>query len=267
MSDVSPRIVDWLSSVIELLREPMTTMPKLTILGRLRDCYDSTAASWNWRDRDGAFGMMIAPEDIVLPRPTPNACPSGAPTGRQPLITWFTADQDPAGQTSFSVAGTALPRFPRRSTDRRLIQLGMDQQLSIPYRLDGTMFRTFVVARGGKDYSDDDLTLARHIQQSLITVDQQIRTLARLSAERGAADPAAEFELTGRELAVLQLLAEGRTTRCSAHQLGCSPRTVEKHLERCFRKLGVRDRLNAVRVATRAGLIGHSQGADSPSLS
>ena len=267
MSDVSPRIVDWLSSVIELLREPMTTMPKLTILGRLRDCYDSTAASWNWRDRDGAFGMMIAPEDIVLARPTPNACPSGVLSDRQPLITWFTVDQDPPMQTRCSVAGTSLPRSPPPSTDRRLIQLGMDQQLSIPYRLDGTMFRTFVVARGGKDYSDDDLTLARHIQQSLITVDQQIRTLARLSAERGSADLAAEFELTGRELAVLQLLAEGRTTRCSAHQLGCSPRTVEKHLERCFRKLGVRDRLNAVRVATRAGLIGHSQGADSPSLS
>jgi len=80
-------------------------------------------------------------------------------------------------------------------------------------------------------------------------------------------DPAEGFELTGRELAVLQLLAEGRTTRCTAHQLGCSPRTVEKHLERCFRKLDVRDRLNAVRVATQAGLVGHSQGADSPSLS
>jgi hypothetical protein len=27
MSDASPRIVDWLSSVPDLLREPMTTMP------------------------------------------------------------------------------------------------------------------------------------------------------------------------------------------------------------------------------------------------
>ena len=267
MSDVSPRIVDWLSSVIELLREPMTSMPKLTIMGRLRDCYESTAASWNWRDRDGAFGMMIAPEDILLAPPTPDACPSGTLSDRQPLINWFTVDQDQLPPASSTVSGSALPRLPRRRTDRRLIQLGMEQQLTIPYRLDGTMFRTFVVARGGKDYSEDDLTLARHIQQSLITVDQQIRALARLSAERGSADTAADFDLTGRELAVLQLLAEGRTTRCTARQLGCSPRTVEKHLERCFRKLGVRDRLNAVRVATQAGLVGHSQGADSPSLS
>ena len=267
MSDVSPRIVDWLSSVIELLREPMTTMPKQRILGRLRDCYDSTAASWNWRDRDGAFGMIIAPDDILSAWRSSGPYASGAPTDSQPLISWFPADQDPACQTGSPAAGTAGPRFPRQRTDRRLIQLGMEQQLSIPYRLDGTMFRTFVVARGGKDYSDDDLTLARHIQQSLITVDQQIRALARLSADRGSADPAEGFELTGRELAVLQLLAEGRATRCTARQLDCSPRTVEKHLERCFRKLGVRDRLNAVRVATQAGLVGHSQGADSPSLS
>ena len=76
MSDVSPRIVDWLSSVIELLREPMTTMPTQTILDRLRVCYDSTAASWNWRDPDGAFGMISAPEGHL-------AGPAGA--GRVPV--------------------------------------------------------------------------------------------------------------------------------------------------------------------------------------
>lgn len=268
MSDVSPRIVDWLSSVIELLREPMTTMPKQRILDRLRTCYDSTAASWNWRNRNGSFGMMIAPEDILVARSGPEACPTGALPDSHPLITWFATDQDPLAQTKSRMLAADAPQSPRRRTDRRLIQLGMEQQLSIPYRLDGTMFRTFVVARGGKDYSDDDLTLARHIQQSLITVDQQIHALARLSAGRGSAAmaPAADFDLTGRELAVLHLLAKGLTTRASARQLGCSPRTIEKHLERCFRKLGVRDRLNAVRVATQAGLVGHSQGADSPSF-
>ena len=139
----------------------------------------------------------------------------------------------------------------------------MECQLRIPYRLDGTTFRTYSVARGGKEYSDNDLTLAWHIQQSLITVDQQICVLARLSAEHGRGRNAPQTSsLTGRELAVLQLLAEGRTTRASARRLGCAPRTVEKHLERCFRKLGVRDRINAVRVATQAGLVAHSAAQD-----
>ncbi len=115
MSDVSPRIVDWLSSVIELLREPMTTMPKQTILGRLRDCYDSTAASWNWRDQDGAFGMMIAPEDILLARPTPDACPSGALSDRQPLITWFTDRPGSAGADQ--IHGSPAPPYPALHAD------------------------------------------------------------------------------------------------------------------------------------------------------
>ena len=251
MSDVSARIVDWLSSVLELLREPMTTMPTQKILDRLRVSYDSTAASWNWRDPDGAFGMISAPKDILVARPARDACPVGAVNPTGPLMGFTT------GHVRRSPFNSPIPAVVI-SGDRRLIQLGMEHQLSIPYRLDGTMFRTFIVARGGKDYSDDDLMLARHIQQSLITVDQQISVLARASAEHGVAATAADFQLTGRELAVLQLLAEGRTTRASARRLGCAPRTVEKHLERCFRKLGVRDRVNAVRVATQAGLVAHA---------
>ena len=252
MSDVLLRTVDWLSSVLELLREPMTTMPTQTILDRLRTCYDSTAASWNWRDSDGASGMVLAPQDILLARPTRGARPVDPPTHTGPS-TWFAADQHPRLPPHALIPTIVV------SSDRRLIQVGMEHQLSIPYRLDGTMFRTYIVARGGKDYSDDDVMLARHIQQSLITIDQQSGVLARLSAELGMA-PAADFHLTGRELAVLQLLAEGQTTRASARQLGCAPRTVEKHLECCFRKLGVRDRLNAVRVATQAGLVAYSSG-------
>ncbi|HSU37847.1 MAG TPA: LuxR C-terminal-related transcriptional regulator [Propionibacteriaceae bacterium] len=258
MSDVSPRIVDWLCSVMELLREPMTTMPTQKILDRLRACYESTAASWNWRNSDGEIGMIWAPKDIVQ-SPARNTCTSNAFPDTHPLIGWFGTDQNAPTPTRSPKPTTAV------SDDRWLTQLGMECQLRIPYRLDGTTFRTYSVARGGKAYSDDDLTLARHIQQSLITVDRQICVLARLSAEDGRAATATDFQLTGRELAVLQLLAEGRTTRASARRLGCAPRTVEKHLERCFRKLGVSDRLNAVRVATQAGLVAPSQAADSPS--
>ncbi len=37
-------------------------------------------------------------------------------------------------------------------------------------------------------------------------------------------------------------------------RLGCSPRTVEKRLEHVHRKLAVRDRVNAIRVARYLGL-------------
>ena len=54
---------------------------------------------------------------------------------------------------------------------------------------------------------------------------------------------------------VLALVAAGHSNRAIARRLGCAPRTVEKRLEKIFRKLGVRDRLNAVRIAQAWGLV------------
>jgi DNA-binding CsgD family transcriptional regulator len=52
--------------------------------------------------------------------------------------------------------------------------------------------------------------------------------------------------LTEREATVLQLVALGRTNVAIAHLLGTSPRTVAKHLEHIYRKLGVSGRAAAV---------------------
>jgi DNA-binding NarL/FixJ family response regulator len=52
--------------------------------------------------------------------------------------------------------------------------------------------------------------------------------------------------LTARERGVVTLLSEGMTAVAIAHRLGISPRTVHKHLENIYAKLGVRDRLSAV---------------------
>jgi DNA-binding CsgD family transcriptional regulator len=66
------------------------------------------------------------------------------------------------------------------------------------------------------------------------------------------ADPLApgrirQLGLTGREADVVRLLAEGQSNAEIATRLGISSRTVQRHLENVFEKLGVR---------TRAGVIG-----------
>ena len=72
----------------------------------------------------------------------------------------------------------------------------------------------------------------------------------------GAATAATETAgLTGRELAVLRLLADGLTAHAIARRLGVSPLTVRKHLENTYRKLGVPDRMLAVLQAQRLGLV------------
>lgn len=67
--------------------------------------------------------------------------------------------------------------------------------------------------------------------------------------------PAAGEPMTTRELEVLLLLAEGHLARSIAARLDLSPRTVHKHLGSVYRKLGVHDRLVAVRTAQQCGLI------------
>lgn len=61
--------------------------------------------------------------------------------------------------------------------------------------------------------------------------------------------------LTDRELAVLDLVAGGLITVAIARRLGISPRTVAKHLEQAYRKLGANDRVSAVLQASSLGLI------------
>lgn len=60
--------------------------------------------------------------------------------------------------------------------------------------------------------------------------------------------------LTSRESTILALLALGLSARQIAVATRISPRTVTKHLEHVYAKLGVHDRLQAARAAERLGL-------------
>ncbi|MFO0706149.1 MAG: helix-turn-helix transcriptional regulator [Nitrospira sp.] len=51
--------------------------------------------------------------------------------------------------------------------------------------------------------------------------------------------------LTQREREVLELLTNGDSTRELAQRMGISSRTVQKHLQRIYAKLGVKGRLSA----------------------
>ena len=60
-----------------------------------------------------------------------------------------------------------------------------------------------------------------------------------------------QFSVTGREADVLLWIANGKTNREIGQILEMSPRTVNKHLEQIFKKLGVENRTSAAAVAIR----------------
>jgi len=78
--------------------------------------------------------------------------------------------------------------------------------------------------------------------------------LLRLAKDTSANLPAefsSELGLTIREGEVLSWLSKGKTNRDIAQILGLSPRTVDKHLEQIYAKLGVENRTAAAAIATR----------------
>ncbi|SIO65750.1 two component transcriptional regulator, LuxR family [Bradyrhizobium erythrophlei] len=79
--------------------------------------------------------------------------------------------------------------------------------------------------------------------------------LLRLAKDTGADTPAefsSELGLTTREGEVLSWLSKGKTNRDIAQILGLSPRTVDKHLEQIYSKLGVENRTAAAAIAVNA---------------
>jgi DNA-binding CsgD family transcriptional regulator len=79
--------------------------------------------------------------------------------------------------------------------------------------------------------------------------------LLRLAKDSGAEAPAefsSELGLTTREGEVLSWLSKGKTNRDIAQILGLSPRTVDKHLEQIYAKLGVENRTAAAAIAVNA---------------
>lgn len=79
--------------------------------------------------------------------------------------------------------------------------------------------------------------------------------LLRISEEDASGDVTAlrqRFSLTGREAEVLMWVARGKSNRDIGTILGLSPRTVNKHLEQVFAKLGVENRAAAAALAIRS---------------
>ncbi len=81
------------------------------------------------------------------------------------------------------------------------------------------------------------------------------KTYLAPAAAAKLAEGVTRVRLTPRELAALRLMADGKANKEIAAELDISERTVKTHLGHLFEKLGVTSRTEAVKVATRRGLV------------
>lgn len=160
------------------------------------------------------------------------------------------------------------PQTPaERAYVAELAELGIEQHLWIPLPPDGRGMHVCGGCRALDPFTEQEIDQASAVQRVLsaivvhaMVVQQwraRLRSAALVTEPRTVPDAAAStVALTPRELAVLELCAHGLTSQAMAHRLTISPRTVEKHLESVYRKLGVRERVSAVQRAQAMGVIG-----------
>ena len=81
------------------------------------------------------------------------------------------------------------------------------------------------------------------------------KTYLAPAAAAKLAEGVTRIQLTPRELTTLRLMADGKSNKEIASELGISERTVKTHLGHLFEKLAVTSRTEAVKIATRRGLV------------
>lgn len=81
------------------------------------------------------------------------------------------------------------------------------------------------------------------------------RTGALTGAAFASRTPVRSAGLTARQLEVLQLLADGLSVAAIATRLGLRVHTARNHVQSALGRLGAHNRVEALRKATRAGLI------------
>jgi len=149
---------------------------------------------------------------------------------------------------------------------RRIVASGVESRVLIltTFDLDEYVYEALRAGASGfllKDVTAQQLVDAVYIiasGEALLAPTVTRRLLDRFADSMPAADARLALviaSLTEREREILTLLASGRSNAELAKELYLSEPTIKTHLSSIFRKLGVRDRVQAVIAAYDAGLV------------
>jgi DNA-binding CsgD family transcriptional regulator len=244
--------IHWLDVLVELLSQPLTNWPSEQLSTELLETFDCSFVTWNQRDADGRAEFHHQGHLDVDVGTVRNLVDHEL--DRHPLVRWYMTVPDSPPQTMHRVPETIAPKRDRLAVEDIMRPLSAEHQLGLPIHLKGMENRSFGVMRGESDFTDEELALAERVTRVLVALDRQI-DICRSAAGLQLPAAAQQVGLTGRELAVLALLAEGMTAARIGHRLGISERTVQKHLEHLYRKMDVPDRLSAVRLGEAVGIV------------
>lgn len=137
-------------------------------------------------------------------------------------------------------------------------QLGMVDQLLIAFPRDGGGTVSLAIGRAGWGFDARELRLAGLLQRVLRTTHGWQAERERLLNGHPDLLGSRLARLTPRQAEVMERVLAGRASQAIGADLGISTRTVEKHLEGAYRRLGVRNRAEAVALLLGPGGARHA---------
>lgn len=133
--------------------------------------------------------------------------------------------------------------------------IGATHQMTIMTSVRQTRGTAWVINRSGSDFRERELEIAAALQPVLALLESASYRSPRTSQCDEPSLRSRSFGLTGREVQVLGLVADGLTALQISRALRISVATVNKHLQHVYDKLDAHDRLVAVNRARAAGIL------------
>jgi DNA-binding NarL/FixJ family response regulator len=158
-----------------------------------------------------------------------------------------------------------MPELDGIEATRKLVAAGSPARIIVLTTFDLDEYVHAAIRAGASGFLLKDVTPAKLVEaigivaqgDALLAPSVTRRLLERFATTLPVADRSSDAlaELTSREIEVLRLLACGMSNAEIAAELVVSEATVKTHISSVLRKLGLRDRVQAVIVAYETGLV------------
>lgn len=124
---------------------------------------------------------------------------------------------------------------------------GVTDAMSIPFGSDGETARV-IICRDSQGFSDGEVETAQLLQPVLTGCLRQSRVMEQLRSDPLSEEAMRDRGLTAREAQIFCRLAAGETSQAVGQELSISVRTVEKHVQNIYARIGARNRSEAISI-------------------
>lgn len=124
---------------------------------------------------------------------------------------------------------------------------GVTDAMSIPFGSDGETARV-IICRDSQGFSDGEVETAQLLQPVLTGCLRQSRVMEQLRSDPLSEEAMRDRGLTARESQIFCRLAAGKTSQAVGQELSISVRTVEKHVQNIYARIGARNRSEAISI-------------------